>query len=93
MADIFWVLWSNATKPKTKRKRDAARAGLLAVALAVPAMFNTFTWLSDKTYAIPILLGMFAGTYVAVRKEQDKLEPDIKPFIPSRCNDPRCCAI
>lgn len=79
MADIFWVLWSNATKPKDKKWSSAMKAGAYAMLLAVPAMFNTFTWLSDRTYAIPILLGMFFGTMYAVRNEQGKLdEPSLR---------------
>jgi hypothetical protein len=74
IADIFWVLWSNATKPKDKRWWSAIKAGGWAVALAIPAMFNTVSWLTDHTYALAILLGMFAGTLYAVRREQRKLD-------------------
>lgn len=74
LADIFWVLWSNATKPKDKRWWSTVKAGLWAVALAIPAMFNTKSWLTDTTFAYAIILGMFAGTVFAVRREQRKLD-------------------
>jgi hypothetical protein len=75
IADVFWVLWANSTKP---RKRwdwpTAIRAGMFAVALAVCGTINLDSWLHDKTFLIAIYTGMFSGTVCAVVRESLKLE-------------------
>jgi len=75
IADVFWVLWSNSTKPKKRWDWSTAmKAACFAVALAVCGTINLDSWIHDKRFLIAIYAGMFAGTTFAVIRESLKIE-------------------
>lgn len=67
ISDIFWALYISRTGDKKPLSSAVYATLLLGFAMA-----NTATWLNDKRFVVPIILGAFAGTYLAVWREKHK---------------------
>lgn len=60
LIDIFYVVWI-----KSVALGNQWIAGLAAVLLATPSLFGYLEITKNKKLAIPYLLGLFVGTFLA----------------------------
>lgn len=64
LADTFWTLWT-----RRSNEGNAHGAAFYSVLIYLFGLVNLSQVVENRWYLIPIMIGCYAGTYYAVKKD------------------------